>query len=151
MPTVAVTGKDAIKINGRLITGFADGDNAKITMPNELVRIKTGKNGNSIYGYNYSGLNAKLEMRLLRGCSDDKFLNGLLSQLNNNPSSFPLMQGEYDKNIGDGSGNLLVDIYLMGGGTFEKQPEVMENADGETNQAVVTWNLLFANVQRSLG
>lgn len=151
MPTVAVTGKDSIKINGRLITNFADGDNAKITIPNELVNIKTGKNGNSIYAYNYQGLNGDLELRLLRGSSDDKFLNGLLAQLNTNPASFPLMQGEFDKIVGDGSGNFVLDVYLLTGMTFKKQPEVLENAEGETTQAIVMWSLVCANIQRSIG
>ena len=151
MPIVAVTSKDSIKINGRLLTTFADGDNAKITIPNELVNLKTGKNGNTIYGYNYQGLNGELELRLIRGGSDDQFLNGLLATLNTNPASFPLMQGEFDKNVGDGLGNIIIDVYLLTGGTFKKQPEVLENAEGETGQAVTVWNLKFANIQRSIG
>lgn len=147
---IAVTSQDAIKINGRLITGFADEDNAKITFPNDLSNQSTGKDGNSIIAYTPKGLNGELEMRLLVGCADDKFLNALLSAYNNNPAGFTLMTMEFDKVVGDGSQNLTTIVYLGIGGSFKKQPEVLENQSGETKQAVVVWNLRFVQIQRGI-
>ncbi len=149
--SIAVTAQDTLKINGRLLLNFADQDCAKITFPNELGNVKTGKNGNSIIAYSYQGKNGVLETRLLLGSSDDKFLNGLLNQYNNNPASFPLLSMEFDKNIGDGNQNIVPVIYLGIGGIFSKQPEVFENADGETNQAVVVWTMKFTRIDRSIG
>ena len=148
--SLAVTSQDAIKINGRLITGFADEDNAKITFPNDLSNQSTGKDGNSIIAYMPKGLNGELEMRLLLGCADDKFLNGLLSAYNNSPAQFQTMTLEFDKFVGDGNTNLTTVVYLGIGGTFKKQPEVLENQSGETKQAVVIWTLRFVQITRSI-
>jgi hypothetical protein len=148
---INVTSADAIKINGRLITGFADEDNAKITFPNDLSNQSTGKDGNSIIAYMPKGLNGELEMRLLAGCADDKFLNALLSAYNNSPATFPLMTLEFDKFLGDGSGDAPTTIVYLGqGGSFKKQPEVLENQSGETKQAVVIWNIRFVTINRSI-
>ncbi len=150
---IAVTSQDAIKINGRLITGFADEDNAKITFPNDLSNQSTGKDGNSIIAYMPKGLNGELEMRLIAGCADDKFLNALLSLYNNNPAGFPLMTLEFDKFLGDGAqpaSNITTIVYLGTGGSFKKQPEVLENQSGETKQAVAIWNLKFVTIYRSI-
>jgi hypothetical protein len=150
MSISAVTSKDTITINGRILRNFADGDTAKLDIPEMLTNVTTGKNQNSIYAYNYKGKNAKMEIRLIAGSSDDQFLNALLQSYNQNPAGFTLLTMEFDKNIGDGSGNISVIVYLGTGGTFEKQPAVVENASGETNQAVTVWNLIFANVDRSI-
>ena len=150
MSIAAVTGMDTISINGRILRNFADGDTAKLDMPDMLTMMSTGKNQNTIYSYNYKGKNTKMELRLIAGSSDDQFLNALLQSYNQNPPAFVLLQMEFDKNIGDGNSNIITIIYLGTGGTFEKQPAVVENASGETNQAITVWNLIFANVDRSI-
>ena len=150
MSIAAVVSKDTISINGRQLTNWADGDVAKLDIPEVLTNMTTGKNQNTIYAYSYKGKNAKLELRLIVGSADDQFLNGLLQQLNQSPASFPLMAMEFDKNVNDGTGAITTIVYLGTGGIFEKQPMIMENAAGETNQAVAVWNLIFANVDRSI-
>ena len=150
MSIAAVVSKDTISINGRQLNNWADGDVAKLDIPEVLANMTTGKQQNTIYAYSYKGKNAKLELRLIAGSSDDQFLNGLLQSLNQNPSAFSLLNMEFDKNIGDGAGNVTTIVYLGTGGVFEKQPMVMENAAGETSQAVVVWNFIFANVDRSI-
>jgi hypothetical protein len=151
MPTTSLTGKDTQKINGRILNDFADGDCASLTFPNDLSVIKTGKNGNSIYAFNYSGNQCDVTMRILRGTPDDKFLNNLLATLKNDPAGFTLMTGEFTKNIGDGAGGITQDTYIMSGGTFKKQTEVKENAEGDTEQAVAIYNLIFSNAPRAIG
>ena len=147
----ALTGKDTIKINGRILNDFIDGDTAYLKFPNEKVQAKTGKNGNNIFAYNYTGKICDLTLRLIRNGADDIFLNNLNFALDNNPPGFSLMTGEFTKNVGDGSGNIKGETYVMSGGIFKKNPEVKENADGETEQAVVVWELLFTNSPRSIG
>jgi hypothetical protein len=150
MSVSAVVSNDTVSINGRILRDWADGDIAKLDMPEVLTNMTTGKDENTIYAYSYKGKNAKMELRLIQGSSDDQFLNGLLQAYNQNPSMFSLLTMEFDKNVGDGSGNLNTIIYLGNGGTFEKQPVMVENAQGETSQAVAIWQLMFANVDRSI-
>ena len=150
MPTVSLTGKDTISINGRILNDFADANVAELTFENTLVNLKTGKNGNTIYGFNYSGRQCKVTLRLLRASADDVFMNSLLLNLKNNPAGFTLMVGEFDKNIGDGQGNIHVDSYVLSGGTFDKETDVKENADGDVEQAVAIYHLIFSNAPRAI-
>ncbi len=83
MATASLTSQDTIKINGRILNDLMDGDCVTITYPNDLMKVKTGKNGNSIYSYDYSGQQAEVTLRVLRGSGDDKYLNGLLNLLKN--------------------------------------------------------------------
>ena len=150
MPSIALTGKDTIKINDRILNDQADGDVANLTFPSDISTIKTGKNGNSIYSFNNTGRQAEVTIRVLRGSADDKYLNGLLALQKNEPSTFVLMAGEFTKHIGDGAGNLTTDTYIMQGGIFKKQVEVKENADGDVEQAVSVYTLAFANAPRTI-
>lgn len=148
---VSLTGIDVIKINGRIIQEGADGDVAVLSFPNDLMNVKTGKNGNSIYAFNFTGQQCELSLRVIRGGADDQYLNGLLALMKNNPAAFSLMQGEFDKNIGDGQGNIKVDSYILSGGVFKKNVEVKENADGETEQSVSIYTMVYSNGPRTIG
>lgn len=150
MSETSLTGKDTIIIAGRVLNDFADGDTCKLEYPNDLTVMKTGKNGNTIYAFNYSGLQVTVELRLLLGGSDDNFLNALMSNLIQNPPAFVLMTGEFIKNIGDGLGNITPVSYLLSGGSFKKQIPAMENADGDTNQAIAVYSLQFSNAPRAV-
>ena len=151
MATKSLTGKDVVKINGRILNDFADADIAVLTFPNDNMALKTGKNGNAIYAFNATGQQCELMLRVLRGSSDDKFLNGLLVLMNNDPVSFILMTGEFIKNVGDGRGNVTQDIYIMDGGIFKKQVDVKSNVEGDSEQAVAIYSLAFSNAPRAIG
>ncbi len=151
MSTVAATGKDTVTINGRILNDFADGTVAEITFPNDLVNLKTGKNGNTIYGLNNTGRQCEMNLRLLRGSPDDKFMNALLLSQMGNFSGFALMTGSFVKNIGDGQGGIVLDSYILSGGTIKRPADVLENSDGDTNQSVAVWHLLFSNGPRAIG
>jgi hypothetical protein len=147
----SLTGKDTIIINGQILNDLADGDCANLEFPNVLTQLKTGKDGNTLYGFNHSGRQCKLTLRIVRGSFDDKYLNQQLSLYKNNPAGFTLLNGVLTKNVGDGQGNITSDIYTLSGGTFEKETQVKENAEGETEQSVAIWNLMFSNAPRSIG
>lgn len=151
MSVVALTGKDVIKINGRLLNDLVDGDCAALTYPNDISVIKTGKNGNSIYAFKYDGNQAELSLRVLRGSPDDKFLNNLLALYKNDPAAFSLLTGEFAKQVGDGAGGITSDIYILSGGVFKKQVEGKENAEGDTEQAISVYSMAFTNAPRSIG
>ncbi len=151
MSIVALTGKDTVTVNGRILNDFADGVVAELQFPNDLVNLKTGKGGNTLYGLNNTGRQAEVTLRLIRGSSDDKFLNAIFSSMLGNFSGFTLMVGTFVKNVGDGAGNIQTDTYIMSGGAFKRGVNGLENADGDTNQSVSEWHLVFSNAPRGIG
>lgn len=151
MATVSLSGNDTLKINNRSLTDLADGEVGKISFPNELVGVKTGKNGNSLYGFNHTGKQCELTLRLIRGSADDKFMLSLLTQMQNNFPGFPLLTGQFIKVVGDGKGNVVNDTYVLSGGIFSKQVEADSNAEGSTDQSVAIYTLKFTVSPRVVG
>lgn len=145
-----MSGSDTIMINNRNLDNLADGDAVMLTFPNDIANVKTGKNGNSIYGLNESGKQSEVKIRVLRGSADDKFLNGLLVQQQANFASFILMFGEFIKRVGDGSGVVAGDTYVMSGGVFTKQVEGKSNVEGDTEQSVSIYTIKFSNAPRAI-
>ena len=155
MAGVSLTGKDTVSIGStgaqlRIFTDFADGDTVDIEFPNNLVESKTGKNGNTIYAFNSTGQVATMKIRVLRGSSDDKYLNGEMNLFIADPSAYPLLEGEFIKRVGDGQGNVTNDIYKVSGGVVQKIPVVKENVEGDTEQSVTLYQIAFANTERSI-
>lgn len=150
MGAVALSGSDTININNNVFTDLADGNCVEMTFPNDIANVKTGKNGNSIYGLNESGKQCEVKIRVLRGSADDKFLNNLLSQQQANFAGTVLLIGQFVKKIGDGLGNITSDTYIMGGGIFTKIPEAKTNVEGETEQSIAIYTIRFSNAPRVL-
>lgn len=150
MAAVALSGQDTIIINNQVLVGLADGNCVELTFPNEIANVKTGKNGNSIYGFNESGKQCEVKLRLLRGSSDDQFLNNLLAQQQANFSGTVLMIGQFVKKIGDGAGNITSDTYIMSGGIFTKAIEGKSNTEGDVDQSIAMYSLKFSNSPRVL-
>lgn len=149
MPVYALTGNDTIQIGDRVLRNFGDGDVAKISFPNDLVAVKTGKNGNSVFNLISSGQQSDVELRVLRGSPDDAYLNGQLAQMRADLPSYNVLPGYFVKRIGDGQGNITFDSYLMAGGVFTKMVEASENTEGATDPALAIYHLKFANTKRS--
>lgn len=150
MSTVALSGSDTITINGRVLTDLADGNCVELTFPNDIANVKTGKNGNSIYGLNESGKQCEVKIRVIRGSSDDKFLNNGLAQQQANFAGTVLANGEFIKKIGDGAGNITSDTYIQSGGVYTKQVEGKNNVEGETEQSIAIYTMKFSNAPRVL-
>ena len=150
MSATALTGKDTIILNQRVLNDLADNDTANLEYPDNLVEGTVGKNGNVIYAFNAKGQRSTFTLRVLIGSSDDKFLNSALSAYINDPASFTLLTGEFIKRVGDGSGNITNVIYLMAGGIIQKVPGSKDNTSGETEQGVSVYVLMFANTPRTL-
>ncbi len=149
MPVSALTGNDTIQIAGRVLRNFGEGDVLKLTFPNDLVGVKTGKNGNSMFNEMASGQQSEVELKVIRGSDDDAFLNALLATQRRDLPSFPLMDGYLVKRIGDGSGRVTNDTYLLAAGVFTKIPEAAENTEGNTDPAQAIYHLKFANAKRA--
>lgn len=150
MSTLALSGDDTVTINGTVLTDLADGNCVELTFPSEIAQVKTGKNGNSIFGLNEMGNQADVKLRIVRGSPDDQFLNNLLQQQQANFAGTVLLQGEFIKKIGDGLGNITSDTYILSSGVFTKIPEAKTNADGEVEQSISLYSLKFANAPRAL-
>ncbi len=145
MGAVALTGNDTITINNRIFADLADGNCVELTFPNEIAKVKIGKNGNAIYGLDTTGQQSEVKIRVLRGSDDDKFLNNLLTQQQNNFAGTTLMIGQFIKKIGSGQGSVSSDTYIMSGGVFTKAVDGKTNVEGDTDQSVATYTMKFAN------
>ena len=151
MAVYALTGSDSLLINERpIINDLADGSVIEIAYQNDRVGISTGKNKNTVYADNRTGTNAVLTLRVMRGSSTDKYFNGLSATQDNDFVAFSLLRGSFAKRIGDGQGNVTFDTYTLLGGTFQRFPDAQENNQGETEQGVTVYTLIFADVQRAL-
>lgn len=145
-----LTGDDTLKLNDRLITDLADGDVGALTFPNDIVTVKSGKNDNVLFALNASGKQAELTLRVTRGGGDDKFLNNLSIQLQNNFAGFVLITGELLKKLGDGKSNVQKDTYVMSGGVISRLVDGTSNADGNTDQGVAIYRLRFGKAVRMI-
>jgi hypothetical protein len=145
MGAIALSGNDTVNINGTILADLADGNCVELTFPNDIANVKIGKNGNAIYGLNTTGQMSETKLRIIRGSSDDKFLNGLLVAQQNNFAGTVLAFGQFIKKIGDGQGNITSDTYILSGGIFIKIPEAKTNVEGETEQSISIYTLRWAN------
>lgn len=149
--SVALTGKDTTIIDTRRLTDLGTGDVVMIEAPNNLVELKQGKDGNAIYAYNASGKQTVVTLRVIRGSADDKYLAARMQEYINDPAAFVLISGEFIKRTGDGAGNITNEVYTMDGGVIQKMPSTKENVEGDTEQAVSIYTLVFANSDRVMG
>lgn len=145
-----LTGNDSIIIDDIIFTDFASDDIGVLDYPDELVGLKIGKNGNTIYALNMSGMRNTLTIKLCAGSNNDKYLNSKINQFLNDPPSFVLIKGEFIKRVGDGQGNINNIIYKCAGGVIQKIPGAKENVSGDTESAVVQYVLVFANSPRGI-
>jgi hypothetical protein len=148
MAKIALTGSDTVTINNQPLSDFGDGNVVELTFPNPIANVKTGKNGNALFGFNASGVQAEVKLRLIRGGNDDKFLMNLLAQENANFAGTVLLTGTFIKKLGDGAGNITSDTYILAAGIFEKIPEGKSNVEGETEQSVSMYSMKFASAVR---
>lgn len=151
MSIYALTGNDNFILNDRVIKELTDGSTVELAYQNDRVGVSTGKNGNTVFADNRTGTNAVVTLRVVRGGRDDAFLNGLSIQQDRDLPSFPLMNGSFTKRIGDGTGNVRFDNYVLLGGAFQRFPDIQENLVGETEQATAVYTIIFAKVERALG
>jgi hypothetical protein len=127
-------------------------DNAgTLAFANNIVSIKTGLNGNSTYALDEKGKQCTLQLSIIRGSSDDCFLNRLFSLMKADFASFTLLTGEIVKRIGDGEGGVREDTYILSGGVFAKEVGVKTSTAGAAEQPVVVWDFIFSSAPRVIG
>lgn len=150
MPILAVTGNDTLVLNGNVFNDLATDDVTTITFPNDLANTKTGKGGNSLIALSPQGFNAQLTLKVVRGSSDDQFMNNQLSAMTTNFVGTPLLAGSFTKQVGDGAGNFVNDVYNLAGGVITKIPEGKENVAGDVEQSATMYNVKFTNCTRNI-
>lgn len=143
------TNQDILKFGGRILSDFADGDVAYITYPNELHGMKVGKNGNAIAAHNEMGAVAEITLRVLKGSPDDKFLNSLVTAWKNRLDTFVPQNAEFTKVITVDNG-ITNDITTLGFIIPTRVPDVKDNTEGDTEQAVTVYNFRAGVSNRSL-
>ena len=151
MSTYALTGNDTVILNERVIKDMADGSIVEISYQNDRVGITTGKNDNTIFAEDRTGSNATLTLRVIRGSADDRWLNGLSIQQNQDLPSFSLLRGAFTKRIGNGYGSISYDNYILIGGAFQRYADTQENLQGETEQGSSVYTIIFAKAERAIG
>ena len=149
MSIFSLTGDDSIIINDIPLNDFADGDIGSLSLPNNIFDMQTGKNGNTIFALAESGNNATLTVRVLMSSNDDKRLNGMIPKSKGFAQSV-LATGSVVKQVGDGQGNVSYNTYLLAGGMVQKKPDVKSNVNGDAQQAVVEYIIVFAEANRAI-
>jgi hypothetical protein len=145
--TIALMGTvnlDVITIFDRVFTDLFDGDSITVTYPNELMTMKTGKNGNTIYMQDETGKNVDILLRLVLGSPDDIFLRGKLFIQNQTFISTVLATGRFSRQLGDGlaGGNFMVTE--LAGGAFSKDVDIVSSSDKNIEAFVAIYNMKFA-------
>ena len=143
MATFSLTGDDQIILNvaNNLTNDLADGDAVVISIPNDLVNIQIGKNGNAIYAKDENGNRFDMEVRVLKGSVSDNDLLTKYLATKANFSGSTFITGQFVKKFGDGNGNVNSYTYTLGGGMIRKAPEAKANVNGDTEQSVTVFNI----------
>lgn len=150
MPAVSLTGEDTIQIDSRVLLDLADQDAVKLEYPNDIANVKASKNGNTIFAFNETGRLVEVTVRVLIGSSDEKYLNARLQEMKNSFSDFILLTGSFSKRVGDGQGNITTDVYQCTAGVFKKQVNAKTSAEGDVEQSVAEYMILFGNGAKSI-
>lgn len=152
--TVAAVGNDTIVINDgsgdKVLVDFANTDIATFTFPNQLVTLTKGKNGNAIYAFNETGKQVDVELRIIKGSPDDKFLNSAFQRMKNDLPSFTLLKLNFTQRVGDGNGNVNDTVYAMEGGVFTQGIDAKSNTEGDADTGISVYRLSFANNNKTL-
>lgn len=156
----SITGDDQIVLNGiglvaNISDDLADGDVAALTVPNDLINMAVGKNGNAIYAKDESGRKFELELRVLKGSAAD---NALLSKYNTYLSNFAGLEfitGSITKQLGNGltgsEKKLQQFVFQLSGGVIRKAPESRTNVNGDTEQSITVYNIMGVIDSISIG
>lgn len=149
MGLTVITGNDVLTLDDRIIQDLADQSVIDLSFPNKVAALKVGKNRNAIFAENATGYSCDLKIRLIRRSKDDGYLLGRYNaQTGGNYSGFVLLQGSFVKQVGDGAGNISYDTYTLQGGIFVSGQPALSNPEGNTDQAVTVYEVMFANCFR---
>ena len=142
MPSISFTGNDSIiytdaaNPGGVPLTDFGDGDVLTIDWGADISTTKVGKNGNVINARNAEGDLADVVLKVLRASDDDIMLNQDEAFYLQNPPAFICPTITATKMVGDGSGGIIRDTYVINFVTPKRHVNMKENVSGDTDQAL---------------
>ncbi len=146
-----LTGDDTFIIWDRTITDLADGDVITVTADNNIASSVVGKGGNIIIAKDEQGKKCTVTLRVLKGSSDDQFIQAYYKTYEIDSALFVLGNGSFAKRLGDGSGNVVFDTRYLKAIHFTKPPyDATLNVNGATDQAVTVYTFQ-AIIERTLG
>lgn len=146
-----LTGDDTFIIWDRPITDLADGDVITIVADNNIASSVVGKGGNIIIAKDEQGKKCTVTLRVLKGSSDDAFINAYYKTYEQDSALFILGNGSFSKRLGDGAGNVVFDSRYLKAIHFTKPPyDATLNVNGSTEQAVTVYTMQ-AIIERVLG
>lgn len=146
----ATSGKDTLQIDSRIMADFADADAIAVEFDNDIGVAKAAKNGNTLYAKDERGRMGTLTARILVGSADHKYLNSRFQAWLSDESTFIKFTAIFCKRVGDGAGNVSTVVYNCTGGIPKKQPKMINNVEGNTEQNVMPYMITFGNVQESI-
>lgn len=145
----AYTSNDIIEVDGEIVTTLGDGDTTNISYPNEIMSMKTGKNGNTVAAHNEMGREADLSIRVLKGGYDDKRFNSKLIAWANRSDDFEPMKATFTKVIHTDTG-IVNEVTSLKFGIPVKRIESRENVEGDSEQCFSTYIIRFGDSSRAL-
>lgn len=142
-----LTGKDTVTLTqgsaSRTLADYPNANIAVVNIPNDSSNTLVGKDGNGIIAFSAEGGMGEIDLRILTGSSDDKYMNAILASYINNPTGFVVLSGTFVKTLGDGNGNLTRKTYSFSGGVIAKLPDSVYNISGDTEQAISGYKIRF--------
>jgi hypothetical protein len=119
-----------------------------VTFPNDVWKVHVGKNGNTVYAYDNSGGMAKGVIRVMKGSADDGFLESLVAISAIDPPSTQALTIYIVKRYGGGSISQAFEEVICQNGVISKLVPVKSDADGDPEQSVATYEMIFSGVTR---
>ena len=153
MAKFSLTGDDTLSLNVApgITDDLADGDAVDIEIPNDLVNMQVGKNGNAIYAKDENGNRFEMTIRVLRGTGSDAQLLSKYLATRANFSGSTFITGQFVKHFGDGMGNVQAYTYTVGGGMIRKAPKQKTNVNGDTEQSVTEYQVIGVITDINIG
>lgn len=145
----AYTSHDIIEIDGEVVVALGDGDTATISYPNDIMAMKTGKNGNTVAAHNEMGREAELVLRVIKGSYDDKRINSKVIKWKARADDFEPIKGTFTKVIRTDTG-ITNEVTTLKFGIPVRVVETRENVEGDTEQCFSQYTIRFGDSNRAL-
>jgi len=138
---MALLGKGVLILGSaepRVFADFANGNFLGLEFGNQVSTREQGRGG-SIIAYNTNAKQATLTLRLIKGSPDDVHLNGVLSDYDRSPETFVLLAGSVSLKLGNGSGDITTENYILSEGSFINKPAFTTDTEGDAESGVSVW------------
>lgn len=133
-----------------VLSDFADGTVAELSVPNELSSSTTGYNGNCLGAHNEPGRQRECNLRLVKASGDDKRLNKNYNLWKNRDFRFKPLKMWFTKNVAHSDGSITKDTVECFFGLPAGQPVQLEDTTDNTDQVVSEYMLRFGNSERTM-